>query len=110
MPNKASMSASICKGLTSGSYLRTGFPSLLIKNFEKFHVISVDLTGLQIMYLGLVIIVPGSPQDDLRKVNKGCSFWPLTSPFENNGKSGTNPPPGRAYLRQFGISAFVPGS
>lgn len=95
-------------------YLRTGTPSRPTRNFSKFQAMSLRHTGDQMMDLGSVMSAVGSSlgagKDSRRKAKSGWAFSPFTSHFSNNVKLGSNPPPGRTYLRESRISSFLPFS
>jgi hypothetical protein len=48
----------------------------------------------------------GTGRASRRKAKSGCACAPFTSHFSNSVKLGSNPPPGRTYLREFSISSF----
>lgn len=92
-------------------YLRTGTPSGPTRNFSKFQATSLRHTGDQVMNLGSVISAVvsslGAGRDSRRKAKRGCACAPFTSHFSKSVKLGSNPPPGRTYLREFRISSFL---
>ena len=91
-----------------------GFPSGSIKNFSKFHEISVLVTGSHIIDDGDFIKVTasslGKGNRSLKNTKMGCAFLPFTSHFSNNGNLGSNPFPGRTYFKPFKISSPFPFS
>lgn len=92
-------------------YLRTGTPSRPTRNFSKFQEMSLRHTGDQMMNLGsvmsAVVVSLGAGRASFKKAKSGCAFAPFTSHFSKRVKLGSNPPPGRTYLREFRISSFL---
>ena len=65
------ISLSIFSGFVAGAYRSTTFPSREMRNFVKFHFMSLPRKP---------------PFCFLRKSNRGSAFFPFTSIFANNGK------------------------
>lgn len=92
-------------------YLRTGTPSRPTRNFSKFQAMSLRHTGDQMMNFGSVMSAVvsslGAGRASRKKAKSGCACAPFTSHFSKSVKLGSNPPPGRTYLREFRISSFL---
>lgn len=92
-------------------YLLKGSPSGPIRNFSKFHEISVLLMGLHTKNLGSWIRETGSSSGygslSFRYANTGCVLDPLTSHFSKMVNEGSNPSPGRTCFNDFRISPFL---
>jgi len=90
-------------------YLFTALPFESTRNFSKFHAISLRRTGFQIINLGSPMRLSwssdgiGSSVFNQEKI--GCSPSPLATTLSNITHLGSNPLPGRTYLRAFMISS-----
>ena len=95
-------------------YLLYGTPSGAMMNFSKFHDTSFLVTGSQMISFGVDMICIGRSSGNgmlsLRNSNNGWALLPFTSIFENTGKFGSKPFPGRTYFSMDRISWSFPHS
>ena len=110
----SSMSGCICTVSNLGLYRLYGMPSGEMRNFSKFHEMSLRWTGCQTINLGLPTrwceLSEGAGMDSRRNCQRGSVLLPFISTLLKTGNFGSKPFPGRTCFRMLRSSWSFPVS